>query len=92
MAGDGAEHSIIRPDSTHPPTAGDLLERIVTRDDTAHSATTTAAALTDPATNLGLKGHRPLLAQHHFASSDTTANSCPGIVLGQARNVSPPAN
>ena len=52
MAGDGAEHTIIRPDSTRPPTAGDLLERILTRDEAAHSATTTAAALTDPATTL----------------------------------------
>ena len=52
MAGDGAEHTIIRPDSTRPPTAGDLLERILTRDEAAHSATSTAAALTDPATTL----------------------------------------
>ena len=52
MAGDGAEDTIIRPNTTHPPTAGDLLERILTRDDTAHSATTTARTLTDPATTL----------------------------------------
>ena len=43
---------IIRPDTTRPPTAGDLLERILTRDEAAHSATSTAAALTDPATTL----------------------------------------
>ena len=40
------------PGQHPPPTAGDLLERILTRDEAAHSATTTAAALTDPATTL----------------------------------------
>jgi DNA primase catalytic core len=52
VVGDGDVHSLIRPDAIIPPTATDLLERILARDEDNTSATTTARTLTDPATRL----------------------------------------
>jgi hypothetical protein len=52
VVGDGDIHSLIRPDAIIPPTATDLLERILAHDEGNESATTTARALTDPATRL----------------------------------------
>lgn len=53
VVGDGNEHNIVRPDHTHPPTATDILETILARDDSAQSATSIARDDTDPATGLG---------------------------------------
>ncbi len=52
VVGDGDIHSLIRPDAIIPPTATDLLERILARDEGNTSATTTARTLADPATRL----------------------------------------
>jgi DNA primase catalytic core len=52
VVGDGDVHSLIRPDAIIPPTATDLLERILARDEANTSATTTARTLADPATRL----------------------------------------
>jgi DNA primase catalytic core len=52
VVGDGDAHSLIRPDALIPPTATDILERILARDDANTSATTTARTLADPATRL----------------------------------------
>src|SRR5450756_3169760 len=52
VVGDGDVHSLIRPDAIIPPTATDLLERILARDEDNTSATTTARTLADPATRL----------------------------------------
>ncbi|HPE12018.1 MAG TPA: MobF family relaxase [Actinomycetota bacterium] len=52
VVGDGDEHNVIRPDHTHPATATDILERILARDDSPRSATTTARDANDPALQL----------------------------------------
>ncbi|MEA5052818.1 MAG: toprim domain-containing protein, partial [Propionicimonas sp.] len=52
VVGDGDVHSLIRPEAIIPPTATDLLERILARDEDNTSATTTARALADPANRL----------------------------------------
>jgi DNA primase catalytic core len=52
VVGDGDIHSLIRPDAIIPPTATDLLERILARDEDNTSASTTARTLADPATRL----------------------------------------
>jgi DNA primase catalytic core len=52
VVGDGDVHSLIRPDAIIPPTATDLLERILAHDEDNTSATTTARILADPATRL----------------------------------------
>ncbi len=52
VVGDGNEHNIIRPESTHPATAVNVLEQILARDDSARSATTIAREDTAPATLL----------------------------------------
>ncbi len=52
VVGDGDAHSLIRPEAIIPPTATDLLERILARDEDNTSATTTARSLADPAHRL----------------------------------------
>jgi DNA primase catalytic core len=52
VVGDGDVHTLIRPEAIRPPTATDLLEAVLARDDTPTSAHTTARHLTDPATRL----------------------------------------
>ena len=52
VVGDGDAHSLIRPEAIIPPTATDVLERILTRDEENTSATTTARTLADPANRL----------------------------------------
>ncbi len=52
VVGDGDAHSLIWPEAIIPPTATDILERILARDDANTSATTTARTLADPATRL----------------------------------------
>ena len=49
---DGDEHSIITPAATHPQTALNLLEQILSRDEAEPSATSTARYADNPATAL----------------------------------------
>ena len=53
VVSDGDPHNAIRPDSIAPPTATDLLQRILAKDDSPTSATTMLRELDDPATLLG---------------------------------------
>jgi len=53
-AGDGDEHSVLTPDVLLPPTAVDLLTRIVDRDGAQVSATTAQRQLADPAVRSAL--------------------------------------
>jgi conjugative relaxase-like TrwC/TraI family protein len=57
-AGDGDEHSVLTPDVLLPPTAVDLLTRIVDRDGAQVSATTAQRQLADPAVRLGAAADR----------------------------------
>jgi DNA primase catalytic core len=52
-AGDGDPHTVITRDALLPPTAVDILTRILGRDDSPTSATSTQRALSVPATRLG---------------------------------------
>jgi len=58
ISGDGDEHSVLTPDALLPPTAVDLLTRIVDRDGAQVSATTAQAQLADPAVRLGAAADR----------------------------------
>ena len=49
VVGDGDEHSLVKPETVHPLTATDLLERILGRDDSSRSATTMRRDADDPA-------------------------------------------
>ena len=53
VVGDGDPHAIIRPETITPPTATDLLEAILARDDSPTSAATQLRDLADPAALLG---------------------------------------
>jgi len=53
VVSDGDPHNAIRPDSIAPPTATDLLARILAKDDSPVSATTMLREMDDPATLLG---------------------------------------
>jgi hypothetical protein len=52
IVGDGDPHTLIRPDTVHPATATELLERILARDDTARSASTLLQEQQNPAVRL----------------------------------------
>jgi hypothetical protein len=53
VVGDGNPHSLIRPETVHPPTPTELLEQILARDGTARSASTLQRDQHDPAARLG---------------------------------------
>lgn len=52
VAGEGDPHEVIGRDALLPPTAADLLARVLARDDAPDSATTAQRAATDPSTQL----------------------------------------
>jgi len=52
VAGDGDPHGLITRDALLPPTAVDVLTRVLARDDAPTSATSTLRELNDPATRL----------------------------------------
>jgi DNA primase catalytic core len=53
VVGDGDPHTVIRPETIHPPTATDLLTAVLARDDSPTSATTQHRTATEPAVRLG---------------------------------------
>ncbi|MEA5055705.1 MAG: AAA family ATPase, partial [Propionicimonas sp.] len=53
VTGDGDLHTLIHPEVVHPATAVDQLERILARDESPLSATTTLRQASDPAQLLG---------------------------------------
>ena len=57
-AGDGDPHSVITPDAVLPPTAGDILARVLARDAAPISATTTGRDLADPLARLQIAADR----------------------------------
>ncbi len=52
VVGDGAEHTVIRPETINPDTPTDLLEAILARDDSPVSATSQRRHATDPGRQL----------------------------------------
>jgi len=61
VAGDGDPHGLVTRDALLPPTAVDVLSRVLARDDAPTSATSTAQELVDPATQL----HDSASRYHH---------------------------
>ena len=71
VVGDGDPHAVIRPENLHPPTATDLLEAILARDDAPTSASTMLREQADPATRLAHATARyvdalHVAAEHHL--------------------------
>ena len=64
IVGHGDPHTLIRPDTVHPATATELLERILARDDTARSASTLLQEQQDPAVRLRDSVERYIDALH----------------------------
>jgi len=58
IAGDGDPHSVISRDALLPPTAGDILARVLARDDSPTSATSQTRALGHPDVLLGAAAGR----------------------------------
>ncbi|MBD3783232.1 MAG: relaxase domain-containing protein, partial [Micrococcales bacterium] len=69
VAGDGDPHSVIRPETIHPPTATDILEAILARDDAPRSATTLQRETSLPGPRLYDATGRYLDALHHAATA-----------------------
>jgi hypothetical protein len=64
VVGDGNPHAVIQPHSLHLRTAAELLEQILGRDASPHSATTLHREQHDPAARLGAAAARYLDALH----------------------------
>jgi DNA primase catalytic core len=71
VVGDGDPHQVIRPETSHPPTATDLLQDILARDDAPRSASTVLRDQADPAPRLGAATDRYVDALQ-VAAQDTT--------------------
>jgi hypothetical protein len=71
VVGDGNPHAVIQPDSLHLRTATELLEQILGRDASPHSATTLHREQHDPAARLGAAAARYLDALHLAAEHVT---------------------
>ncbi|MDR7254192.1 conjugative relaxase-like TrwC/TraI family protein [Nocardioides sp. BE266] len=100
IVGDGDPHTVIHPTLIHPRTPTDILERVLARDDTQHSATSLLHQQADPALRLGLAAQRYLdslhvaaediLRRHPAASTTAEAADDRGAATGDnapARNV-----
>ncbi len=77
-AGDGDPHSVITRDALLPPTAVDLLTRLLARDGSPVSATSQGRALADPATRLRADADRyydslATAAEDHLGPAKLTA-------------------
>jgi len=77
-AGDGDPHSVITRDALLPPTAVDLLTRLLARDGSPVSATSQGRALADPATRLHADADRyhhalATAAEDHLGPAKLTA-------------------
>ena len=64
VVGDGHPHSLIRPETVHPSTATEVLERILARDGASRSATTLQRDQHDPAVRLADAAARYVDALH----------------------------
>ncbi|MFZ0159106.1 MAG: AAA family ATPase, partial [Kineosporiaceae bacterium] len=53
VVGDGDPHTVIRPETIHPPTATDLLTAVLARDDSPTSASTQHRTATEASSRLG---------------------------------------
>jgi len=78
VVGDGNPHAVIQPDNLHLRTATELLEQILGRDASPHSATTLHREQHDPAARLGAAAARYLdalhLAAEHFTYPQVAAS------------------
>ena len=75
VVGDGDPHDVIRPENVHPPTATDLLEGILARDDAPTSATTLLRDQAEPAPRLAAAAARYLDALHVAAEDHIGART-----------------
>jgi conjugative relaxase-like TrwC/TraI family protein len=82
VVGDGDPHSLIRPETTHPVTATEMLEQMLTHDDAAISATTLIQHQADLAPRLADATTRYLDAL--YVAAETTLGLDVGCRLDQA--------
>ena len=88
VIGSGDPHSLIRPEAILPPTATDLLEAILGRDEQPLSASSTARQLADPAGRLAGAAHRYADAIG-FAAEATTPPATLAALDGTAEQLVP---
>ncbi len=74
VVGDGDPHDLLQPQNVRPPTATEILESILARDDAPVSATTTAREHASPTLRLGAATARYLdalhvAAEHHLGTT-----------------------
>lgn len=88
VVGDGDDHTMVTPDALIPPTATDLLHRILSRDETAISATSTLRQATDPGARLAdaAARYRDSLT---VAAAHTAPTGLPAALDGYADTLHP---
>jgi hypothetical protein len=87
VVGDGDPHDLTRPENVRPPTATELLENILTRDDAPASATTTGRDHASPTTRLGHAAARYLDALHVAAEHHLGPHTLAALEIGAERTV-----
>ena len=86
--GEGAEHDLYKPETVIPPTATDILEKILVRDSSSVSATTTRREAEEPAIALGHAVER-YVDSLHFAAMDMVAPKQIAAIEAEAENLVP---
>jgi hypothetical protein len=79
VVGDGDPHTLIRPDTTLPSTATELLEQVLARDGSPRSASTLLAEQQAPAVRLGVAAARYLDAVYLAAEDDIGAGAVQAV-------------
>ncbi len=87
VVGDGDPHDITRPENVRPPTATDILEGILARDDAPVSATTTAREHASPTLRLGAAAARYIDALHAAAEHHLGTTAIAALESGAERIV-----
>ncbi|HET7823220.1 MAG TPA: MobF family relaxase [Ornithinibacter sp.] len=87
VVGDGDPHGILQPENVRPPTAAEILENILARDNAPASATTTARDHESPTTRLGNAAARYLDALHVAAEHHLGPRTLAAIEIGAERTV-----
>jgi hypothetical protein len=88
LVGNGDPHTLIQPDSVRPPTATELFEHILARDDTPRSASTLLREQQDPAVRLrdAIERYADAL---HVAAEHVVGQSAAQALEGSANQLIP---
>jgi hypothetical protein len=88
VVGDGDPHTLIRPETVAPRTPTEILQQILTRDDSPTSAKTLLRELSDPAARL-FDAVQRYTDRLHVAAEQLVGPQIVGALDGQADHIVP---